>query len=54
MFILVSDATAGSTIAFGEAHAEIASVLQIRRRVPSFRIVRIHLFFLRNITIAVI
>ena len=52
LFILVSEATAGSTSPFGAAHAEIASALQIRSRVPSFRIFRIHLFFLSMLLIA--
>ena len=41
-----SDATTGSTIVeFGTAHAEIVRALQIKRIVPSFRIVYIHLYF---------
>jgi hypothetical protein len=45
LFIVGSDATTGSTIVVGAAHAEIVKALQIKRTVPSLRIIYIHLYF---------
>jgi len=40
-----SDETTGSTtVAAGVVHAEIVRALQIKRTVPSFRIIYIHLY----------